>query len=100
MTHSTEEIQKHLKIYFTVFGGLMILTIVTVLASFLDVSVWLGVFIGLAIATVKGSMVGAFFMHLMWEKKMIFWILLLTVFFAAEMLALILWFYADVPTYG
>ena len=42
---------------------------------------WAGVFIGLLIAVIKGYLVAANFMHLNNEKKMIYWILILTVSF-------------------
>ena len=42
---------------------------------------WIGIFIGLLIAVIKGYLVAANFMHLNNEKKAIYWILILTVSF-------------------
>ncbi|MBS4028707.1 MAG: cytochrome C oxidase subunit IV family protein [Ignavibacteriales bacterium] len=80
-SHSPEEIKKHVKIYITVFAALMVLTFVTVAVSYLHLSIFYTVLVALVIATVKGSLVASYFMHLISEKKMIYWALLLTVVF-------------------
>lgn len=77
----SQAIRKQVKGYLMVFGALAVLTIVTVLVSYLDVSIGPAVAIALAIATVKGSLVALFFMHLSHEKKAIYWVLLLTAVF-------------------
>lgn len=77
----TQAIQKQVKGYMLVFGTLAVLTIVTVLVSYLDVSIGAAVTIALLIATVKGSLVALFFMHLSHEKKAIYWVLMLTAVF-------------------
>ena len=79
--HSKESIQEHIRVYLMVFGALGVLTVITVLASFLDVSTSEGIFLALIIASVKASLVAGYFMHLICEKSMIISILLLTVFF-------------------
>jgi cytochrome c oxidase subunit 4 len=79
--HSTESIQDHIRVYLTVFGALAILTVVTVLASYLNVSTSEGIFLALIIASVKASLVAGYFMHLISEKNTIIWILLLTSIF-------------------
>tara|TARA_B100000953_G_scaffold129943_1_gene107156 strand:+ start:1173 stop:1478 length:306 start_codon:yes stop_codon:yes gene_type:complete len=76
--HSTESIQDHIRVYLIVFGALAILTVVTVLASYLNVSTSEGIFLALIIASVKASLVAGYFMHLISEKNTIIWILLLT----------------------
>ena len=48
--HDTESIQEHIKVYFTVFGALAVLTILTVGASYLDVSTTEAIFLALKIA--------------------------------------------------
>ncbi len=85
MTHaSPEEIKKVTKIYLLVFGALAVLTVVTVSASKLEVGIVGAVAIALLIASVKGSLVAGFFMHLVHAEKIIYWVLLLcAVFFAA-----------------
>ena len=93
--HSTESIQEHIRVYLMVFGALGILTVVTVLASFLDVSTSEGIFLALIIASVKASLVAGYFMHLISEKSTIIWILMLTVLFFFVMLFLPLISYTD-----
>ena len=77
----SENVQAHIKLYKKIGGALMVLTVVTVLASFIPLGVALGVVLALIIATVKGSLVATYFMHLIDERKSIHWVLLLTVFF-------------------
>jgi len=89
MSGSPEEIKKHIDIYMKVAGALAVLTLVTVLASYLDVPVPLAIIIALVIATTKGSLVASFFMHLVDEKSkalvvsfalmIAFWIVLMLV---------------------
>ena len=71
-------IEEHIKVYLTVFGALAALTILTVSASFLDVSTTEAIFLALTIATIKASLVAGYFMHLITEKQTIVWILILT----------------------
>ena len=82
------DIDKQVRIYFLVFGALMVGTLVTVLAAELDVSVPVAITIGLFIATVKASLVACFFMHLIDEKRIIYWALALTVAFFIALMAL------------
>jgi cytochrome c oxidase subunit IV len=74
--------------YFFVFYSLIVLTIVTVAVTFLHFSSeWYNVGIALLIASIKGGLVAAFFMHLKYEGKLIwlalFFPLLLTIFLIA-----------------
>ena len=78
---SKEEIERHVKIYISVFAALAFLTIVTVAVSYLNLSVPASIAVALFIATVKGSLVAAFFMHLLSEKQIIYAILIMTVVF-------------------
>ena len=93
--HSTESIQEHIRVYLMVFGALGILTVVTVLASYLEISTSEGIFLALIIASVKASLVAGYFMHLITEKNTIIWILILTVVFFFIMLFLPLVSYTD-----
>ena len=82
--------------YRKVFIFLLIGTTLTVLASYLEFNVQNSIagaiFVGLTIAFIKGYLVAANFMHLNSEKKMIYWILLLTFFFLALLLFIpLLW---------
>ncbi len=81
------DIDKHVRTYFLVFGALLVGTGFTVAASYLNVSVPLAIVIGLFIASVKATLVACFFMHLIAEKKLVYWILLLTVAFFIVLMA-------------
>jgi cytochrome c oxidase subunit 4 len=82
------DIDKHVRVYITVFVALMILTIVTVAVSRLHLSVPIAVTVALLVAIIKGSLVACYFMHLISEKKLIYAVLVLTAAFFAALLAL------------
>jgi len=81
------DIRKHVRIYITVFVALAALTIVTVAVSYLHLAKVSALLVALFIATVKGTLVACYFMHLISEKKLIFTVLIFTALF---FLALIL----------
>jgi cytochrome c oxidase subunit 4 len=82
------DIDKHVRIYITVFVALMVLTIVTVAIARFHLPVPIAVSVALLVAIVKGSLVACYFMHLISEKKLIYAVLVLTVVFFAALLAL------------
>src|SRR6266545_6190965 len=82
------DIDKHVRIYITVFVALMVLTIVTVTVSRFHLPVPIAVTVALMVATIKGSLVACYFMHLISEKKLIFGVLALTAVFFLALLAL------------
>ena len=82
------DIDKHVKIYISVFVALMVLTIVTVAISRVHLPVPMAVALALLVATVKGSLVACYFMHLISEKKLILAVLVLTAVFFVALLAL------------
>jgi cytochrome c oxidase subunit 4 len=82
------DIDRHVRIYITVFVALMVLTIITVAVSYLHLPVAMAVTVALLVATIKGSLVACYFMHLISEKKLIYAVLVLTVVFFAALLAL------------
>src|SRR3954464_7220940 len=81
------DIDRHVRVYITVFVALMALTIITVGISYLHLPVPMAVTAALLVATVKGSLVACYFMHLISEKKLIYAVLALT---AAFFVALVL----------
>ena len=81
------DIDKHVRIYITVFAALMVLTVVTVAVSRFHLPVPIAVTVALLVAIVKGSLVACYFMHLISEKKLIYAVLGLTVAFFAVLLA-------------
>ena len=82
------DIDKHVKVYITVFVALMVLTIVTVAVSRFHFPVPIAVSVALIVATIKGALVACYFMHLISEKKLIYAVLVLTAVFFAALLAL------------
>jgi cytochrome c oxidase subunit 4 len=82
------DIDKHVRIYITVFVALMALTIITVGISYLHLPIALAVTAALIVATIKGSLVACYFMHLISEKKLIYAVLALTAIFFLALLAL------------
>ena len=61
------------------FIALGVLTVITVAVSYLNVSFIEAFFIAMTVATIKGSLVLGYFMHLISERQMIIWILVATV---------------------
>ena len=93
---SNKDLAHHITNYRNIFIYLLIGTALTVAASYLEFnvkdSIAGAVFVGLTIATIKGYLVAANFMHLNSEKKIIYWILMLTVFFLVLLLSIpLLW---------
>jgi cytochrome c oxidase subunit 4 len=86
--HDAADIDKHVRIYIAVFVALMVLTIITVAISYLHLSVPMAVTVALLVATIKGSLVACYFMHLISEKKLIYAVLALTAAFFIVLLAL------------
>ena len=82
------DIDKHVRVYIIVFVALMVLTVVTVLIARVHLPVPLAVSVALLVATIKGSLVACYFMHLISEKKLILAVLVLTGVFFAVLLAL------------
>lgn len=90
--------KKRVRTYVAIGTALLVFTGITVAANRLSLAVPAAISVALIIATIKGSMVGAVFMHLSHEKKWIYGALLLTVvLFAALMLIPIL---TVMDTYG
>ena len=88
MSDHAADIDRHVRIYITVFVVLMVLTIVTVAVSRYHLPVPVAVSVALLVATIKGSLVACYFMHLISEKKLIYAVLALTAFFFIVLLAL------------
>lgn len=73
------EVQKSVRGYMKVGALLLMFTGITVAASYFSLGVAAGITVALIIATMKGSMVAAVFMHLSHEKKWVYAALVLTV---------------------
>ena len=90
MAHSAEHIAKHKKVYITVGIVLLVGTIITVAAANVHLGIILGITVAVLIATVKGSLVAGYFMHLFSERRLIYVILAFTAVFVLAMVGLIM----------
>jgi cytochrome c oxidase subunit IV len=88
MHSDPEALKKSIRSYGIVGGMLLAFTAITVAANRVHLAVPLAITVALIIATMKGSMVAAVFMHLSHEKKWIYGALLLTVVFFVVLLFL------------
>ena len=87
------------RVLVSIFLILVLLTVVTIAATFFptgNFEIW----ISLGIATVKASLVAAYFMHLISEKKLIYATLILTAIFFVALMFLPLSHYFDPITFA
>ena len=99
-SHDSPTIPDLIKKFYFVGGVLVIGTIITfVIDIMFALPLALAAVIGLLIALVKASFVVAIFMHYKWDKKliMITWTMVITFFFFAGMMGLIMWADGDAP---
>ena len=78
--HGHVDLKKQVRTYIIVFVSLMALTLVTVAISYLHLPTPAAVGLALLVATIKGSLVACYFMHLISERKLIFIVMAITVF--------------------
>lgn len=89
MAANVEELRASMNKYLMVFAALLVLTGVTVGVSYIP---WLAekhvlaIMVALLVAGIKGSLVACYFMHLLDERGMIFWILAFCVLFFITLL--------------
>ncbi len=76
-----DDIQHHVRVYVMVFIALACLTAVTVGVSYLHLGRAAAIGVALTIAGIKGGLVAGYFMHLVSERKVIYWVLSLTAVF-------------------
>lgn len=82
MSTDHADINRHIRVYLMIFAALLVLTGLTVAAwKWGPEAIGPTIALALLIATVKASLVALFFMHLSAEKKLIYWVLAITVVF-------------------
>ncbi len=90
--HSPEEFKKHIRGYWVIFFALLVLTGLTVGVAEIGARQHWGTFatvaVALVVATTKGTLVCLYFMHLIDEKKVIYWTLLLVAAMTVPLFAL------------
>ena len=79
MHSDSEAIRKHVRTYWMIGAALFVFTVITVAVNQVHLAVPLAITVALIIATMKGSMVAAVFMHLNHERMWIYAALVLTV---------------------
>ena len=80
--HHDEDVSKHVKKYLAVGGLLLLFTLITVFLSYVDFgSHKANMAVGMLVATFKAGLVAVIFMHLNHERKLIYRVLIFTVFF-------------------
>ncbi len=97
MSDHSEDISKHVRGYLIVGATLLIGTVLTVLASYVDLGHHWNIILALIIATVKASLVALYFMHLISERQMIYLVLGCTFFFFVGLMFLTIWATHDYP---
>jgi caa(3)-type oxidase subunit IV len=96
--HSPDEVKKHVRTYIIIFVALLIGTVITVALNAVHFdSALVTIGIALFVACIKAFLVAGFFMHLMSEKKAIYSMLAVTVFFFAAMMYLTIWSRGQLP---
>ncbi|HEV8201108.1 MAG TPA: cytochrome C oxidase subunit IV family protein [Candidatus Polarisedimenticolia bacterium] len=80
------DIDKHVRVYITVFVSLMALTVFTVWVGYQNLPIGQAVAVALLIASIKGGLVASYFMHLISERKLIYAVLVSTVALFAVLL--------------
>lgn len=78
--HSPEMIRSMVKKYLVVGAMLYVLTIVTVAIAYLRMEPVPAIILALVVASTKASLVALYFMHLIDEKKVIYWTMGMTAF--------------------
>ncbi|MCZ7587027.1 MAG: cytochrome C oxidase subunit IV family protein [Deltaproteobacteria bacterium] len=74
MAHQTTHSEAHghhvlpLKVYFGVYGALLVLTVVTVMVSYMDLGSS-AIVVALVVAIVKAAFVALYFMHLRYDDR-------------------------------
>lgn len=82
----------HIKTYLAIGAALLVGTALTVLAAKVHLGgIVIAIIIAIIIASVKGGLVAGYFMHLLHERKPIYWLLALTAVFFIAMIGLVLW---------
>jgi cytochrome c oxidase subunit 4 len=89
------DIDRQVRTYILVFVSLMALTIITVTISRFHLPVPAAVTVALIVACIKGGLVASYFMHLISERKLIYWVLGFTVACFFTVLLLPLWTHYD-----
>ena len=78
------------KIYFAIFGALMVGTAATVMAAFIDLGGQLNTVLALTIAVIKATLVVLYFMHVRYSSRLIWVVFTSALFWLGILFALTL----------
>jgi cytochrome c oxidase subunit IV len=84
--HEHPDIDRQVRAALFVFASLLVLTGLTVTAYTLHLPIHTAITLALLIAAVKGSLVAGWFMHLISERRIIYWMLALAAAFFVPLL--------------
>ncbi len=85
---NVEAVHEHVRKYLYVFGALLVLTILTVVISYLRLPVVPAIIAAMIVASFKSSLVGSVFMHLLSERRAIYLLLIFTAIFFLGLMVL------------
>lgn len=94
-SHSHQDVSSHVKLYLIIGAALLVGTVITVLASHIQMGITAGIIVAIIIASIKGSLVAGYFMHLKEERRLIYLVLALTAAFIVVMVGLFLFAFGD-----
>jgi len=97
MKNHSLDMASHVRGYLIVGVALLIGTLLTVWASYIELGHHWNIVLALVIATTKASLVALFFMHLISERAMIYTVMGFTAFFFAGLMFLTIGAHADYP---
>ena len=97
MSDHSDDVSKHIRGYMLIGGTLILGTVLTVLASYVNLGHHWNIVLALVIATVKASLVALYFMHLISEKQLIYTVLGFTAFFFIGLMFITMAAYHDYP---
>ena len=96
--HSADHFSEHVRRYLFVFYALLFGTLITVGASYIHLETARSTLVWrLFIAMRKAFLVACYFMHLISERKMIYFIMAFTAFFFTGLMFITLWCFTDFP---
>jgi caa(3)-type oxidase subunit IV len=82
----SEDVKKNVRKYLMIGAALYVFTVITVAINQIHLAVPFAIALGLAVASIKGTMVAAIFMHLNHERWWIYGSLIITVVFFVVLL--------------
>ena len=74
-TVAYDAVREQVKVYMVVFGALLLFTFISLGVWALNLPTGVAITLALSIAVIKASLIGCFFMHLLWERVAIFLLL-------------------------